>query len=324
MSATKEVFVTNFLDLKDKLATGSFPAFCLFGSDRWIKQRCLGNIKNHLGTLDPLSAEELTSPTVRDIELSCFTPSMTNPVKLVICSDFAFPNGKQQQTAAQTLKKLVAECDGSYCIVFLCDDYKPFDGLGIEPVDCNRQDKSVVIKWIVATCRRADMDVDRLSADKLATYCLCDMSRVAGETQKLIDYGVFNVDSVEEMVTKDVEFAVFDLSGAIAAKNPDKSLQIYRSLRQNGEEARRLFALLYSFYRRAYYVKTSDFPQDELAKYLGVKAGAVGFAKQTAAKYKPMQLKRALDIFASAESKLLAFVNEDEVMTTLILQLAAL
>ena len=150
------------------------------------------------------------------------------------------------------------------------------------------------------------------------------MARIAVETQKLIDYGQIDADSVDLLVHRDAEYVIFDLSGAIAAKNAGRALEIYRGLIARGEDARALFGLLYSFYRRVYYVKTSDYTNDEIASYLGVKSGAVNFAKETAQRYKPMQLKRALDYLAQADERLKAFVDEGEVMNLLIMQLISL
>lgn len=313
-----------FLDVKGKLGSGEVKALCLFGNDRWVIRRTVQNVRAFYSATDEFSADVLTQPTVGDIEAACLTPSMFCPTKVVVVQDFVLAPGNKGEEAKNKLSRLISACDGTYFLIIIADDYKPFASLGAEIVDCNRQDKAIVIKWIVATCRRAGMEVDRLSADKLATYCLCDMARVESETQKLIDFGKLDIDSVESMVTKDAEYAVFDLSDAISSKNAAKALDIYKTLRSGGEEARFLFSLLYGTYRRMYYVKTSDFSSEEIAKFLGVKPGAVRFAKETAAKYKPMQLKRALDCFGVAEQKLKAFVNDDEVLTMLILQLTAI
>ena len=313
-----------FLDVKDKLKSGNVNAMCLFGNDRWVIRRAIQNVRAHFSATDEFSVDVLTEPTAKDIEMACLTPSMFCQTKVVIAQDFVLPQGNKGAEAKAKIADLVASCDGSYFLVLVTEDFKPFESTGMEIVNCNRQDKSVVVKWIVATCRRAGIEADRLSADKLATYCLCDMARVESETQKLIDFGRFDADAVDEMVNKDVEYAVFDLSGAISSKNAAKALEIYKTLRTGGEEPRFLFSLLYGTFRRMYYVKTSDFSAEEVAKYLGVKAGAVRFAKEAAAKYKPMQLKRALDCFSAADKKLRAFVNDDEVLTMLILQLSAI
>lgn len=316
-----------FLDIKTKLSSQKYAALCLFGNDAWVKRRALDNIYEAYGVQDDgFGVDKLESPTMDDIELACMTPSMFCPVKTVVCFDFALPDGSAKLAEAKRrIGDIIAKWDGSFCLVFVAETDKSFVGIdGLETVDCNRLDKPNVIKWIVAFAKRQGVVVDNACADRIASYCLADMARVAVETQKLIDHGDVTPETVEALVHKDTEYAIYDLSSAIAAKNALKATEIYRGLIARGEEARSLFGLIYSFYRRVYYVKTSAFSNDEIAAYLGVKAGAVGFARETASRYKAMQLKKALDYLAEADARIKAFVDENEVMNILIMQLISL
>ena len=316
-----------FLELREKLKTNDYAALCVYGNDNFLRRKALENVCEAYEIADDgFSVDKLEAPTVEAIRFACMTPSMFCSKKLVVCENFAFPDAaaKLAETKKQ-LADIVTQCDGSFCLVFVADSDRHFNGIeGMETVDCNRLDKGSVVKWIVAYARRRGVNFDPLCADKLATYCLLDMSRVAVETQKLIDYGDVSIEAIELLVHKDAEYAVYDLSSAIADRNANRALEIYRGLVARGEDNRALFGLIYNFYRRVYYVKTSSFSNDEIASYLGVKAGAIGFAKQTAERYKPMQLKRALDYLASADERLKAFVDENEVMNILIMQLIAL
>lgn len=316
-----------FLGMREQLKSRQFNALCLYGNDDWVKRKGVANVCEAYGIVDDgFSVDRLDNPTVEDIRLSCLTPSMFCAKKLVLCENFAMPDsGAKLNDVKRQLTELIKMGDGSFCLVIVADTDKNLATVeGLEMVCCNRLDKESVIKWIIAFCKRSNVEVDRLSADRLATYCLLDMSRVAVETQKLIDYGSVSIEAIDALVHKDAEYAVYDLSGAIADKNAQRALEIFRGLIARGEDARALFALLYNFYRRVYYVKTSSFNSDELAEFLGVKVGAVNFAKETANRYKPMQLKRALDCLARADAQLKAFVDEYEVMNLLIMQLVAL
>ena len=316
-----------FLDLREKLKSGVYNALCVFGNDGWLKKRTVDNVCAAYGIVDDgFGVDRLEGATLEDITLACLTPSMFCDKRLIVCEDFALPDaGAKLVDAKNKLADLLRSADGSFCLLFLTDSDKGFkDVTGIETVDCNHLDKPSVIKWIESYCRRQNVAVDRMCADKIATYCLMDMARIAVETQKLIDYGQIDNESVELLVHRDAEYVIFDLSGAIAGKNAARALEIYRGLIARGEDARALFGLLYSFYRRVYYAKTSEYGNDDIASYLGVKSGAVNFAKETAQRYKPMQLKRALDHLAQADERLKAFVDEAEVMQLLIMQLISL
>lgn len=316
-----------FLDLREKLKSNSYNALCAYGNDGWLKSRTVENLCAAYGIADDgFGVDRLESPTLDEITLACLTPSMFSAKRLIVCEGFALPDSAAKLNEAKTkLSQLLKQADGSFCLLILAESDKGFkDIAGMETVDCNHLDRASTVKWIESFCKRQGVSIDRLCADRISAYCLMDMSRIAVETQKLIDYGQIAPDSIDLLVHRDAEYVVYDLSSAIADKNAARALQIYRGLLARGEDARALFGLLYSFYRRVYYVKTSQFSNDEIASYLGVKAGAVTFAKETAQRYKPMQLKRALDYLATADDRLKAFADEGEVMNILIMQLISL
>ena len=319
--------MVKFLDLREKLKSNVYNALCVFGNDGWLKKRAVEHVCAAYGIVDDgFGVDRLENPTLDDITLACLTPSMFANRRLIVCEDFALPEGSSKFNEAKNkLSDLMKQADGSFCLLILTESDKGFKEIaGMETVDCNHLDRISVIKWIESYCRRQNVVIDRFCADRIAGYCLMDMARVEQETQKLIDYGQIDPNSIDLLVHRDAEYVVYDLSGAIADKNAARALEIYRGLVVRGEDARALFGLLYSFYRRVYYVKTSEYSNDEIAAYLGVKSGAVSFAKETAQRYKPMQLKRALDCLASADDKLKAFVDDNEVMNVLIMQLISL
>ena len=315
-----------FLELREKLNNG-FSALALFGNDGWVKRRATDSVKQVYEVDDDgFGIERLDSPTVDDIAYSAAMPNMLGGKKVIFVYGFAFPQGRAQQEAKRKLSELFKGKNADFCVVFDIDNLKQLDGVdGVEFVDCNKLDGNSVVKWITAYAKRQGVEADRVAAQKLSEYCLCDMSRVATETQKLVDYGKFDDTAVELLVHKDTEYAVYDLSKLIAQKNVQRAMASYKGLLAQGEENRSLFGLLYNFYRRVYYVKTStELTEEQIAECLGVKKGAIGFAKDVAAKYKPMQLKRALSVFVDADAKLKAFVDEDEVMTALVFKLATI
>jgi len=297
----------------------------LYGNDNWVRRKAISNVCEALGVPnDGFCVDFLESPSFDDIRLACITPALFSDKKVVVCENFALPQGAKQQSFKQELASLIEQSDGSFCLVFVTDSDKGFDLDCVEKVNCNRLDKDSVCKWIMSYGKRQQVEIDRLTADKLAQYCLNDMSRVAIETQKLIDYGEVSIESIEQLVHKDAEYVIYDLSQLIVRRNLSKALELYRGLVSRGEEPRALFGLLYNFYRRAYYVKTTSGDSSELAELLGVKVGAVEFAKETASRYKPIQLKKALELFEQADNNLKAFIDENEVMNILIMQLVAL
>lgn len=316
--------MTTFINLKNTL-TREIPAFCVYGNDRWLKLKAVANICAAYNVQQDFGVDRLDSPTYKQIAESCCTPTLFGEKKLVLCENFVFPQGRQSAETCESLTKLIGSCDGSFCLVFVADSLVGFDKIkNLEAVCCDKLDIGTIVKWIVAFAKKQGVSVDATCARKIADYCLQDMSRVETETQKLIDYGEVTVEAVDALVHKDTEYVVFNLSKTICDKNANAAIQLYKGLIASGEEARGLFGLLYNFYRRAYYAKTSDAPTESLAQLLGVKPFAVERAKEIATRYKPMQLKRILDCFDKADVLLKAFLDENEVMTTLILQIVSI
>ena len=314
-----------FLEMREKLKDARYPCLCLFGNDGWVRRKAVSNVCESLNVPnDGFSVDYLDNPSFEDIKLACSTPALFCDVKVVVCENFVFPFGIKQQYLKSDLSSLVTHSDGSFCLVFVVESDKGFDFDGVEKVNCNKLDKDSVCKWIIGYGKRQQVAIERNVAERLAQYCLNDMSRISIETQKLIDYGEVSLDSIEQLVHKDVEYVVYDLSQVISRRNVSRALELYRGLVARGEEPRALFALLYNFYRRAYYVKTTAGSNEELANLLGVKPAAIEFARETASRYKPMQLKRALEYFEQADGKIKSFLDENEVMSILIMQLTAL
>ena len=302
------------------------PALCLCGNDRWLQRKAIATICDVYGIQnDGFCVDSLDNPTYKEVELACCTPSMFCPTKLVVVENFTFPQGKQQAEVVSDLSRLISQCDGSFCLVFLAEAITGFDKIDkLTPVNCDKLDSASVSKWIIAFGKRQGVEISPACARKIGEYCLQDMARVATETQKLIDYGSVTVESVENLVHKDTEYVVFNLSRMISAKNAQGALDLYKGLVASGEDARGLFALLYATFRRAYYVKIGNYTNDELCQMLAAKPYTVEKARELANLYKPMQLKRMLDCFENADVKIKSFLDENETMTTLILQLVSM
>ena len=213
-----------FLELKEKLKNNDYPCLCLYGNDDWVKRRALGNVCEASGVVDDgFSVDRLESPNISEIEIACMTRGLFAEKKLVVCEGFTFSDGAKLKGEQKRIAELLRRCDGDFCLVFVADSDKNFDVEGVEKVNCNHLDKDSVTRWILSFCKRSQVSADRLCAEKLAVYCLNDMSRVSVETQKLLDYGEFSVESVERLVHKDAEYVVYDLSQLIADKKCGQS-----------------------------------------------------------------------------------------------------
>jgi len=325
----------DFLTMKESLKAKFFPVLAVCGNDAWLRAKAVENVAATLDVAYPeMNKVVYEQPTDMDeILIAASTLPFFSKQKLIVVENFVFAqggkrqDGKRAQEQKAKLEKYASQADDGCALVFVTENESDFDGVRyVEKINCNRLDQKSVVAWVTAFCKRKKIEIDRFAAGRLADFCLCDMARVSTETEKLCDYsdGVITISDVDAMVHRDSEYVVFDLSRAIAEKNGAKALDMVQNLLARGEDVRSLFSLLYNYYRRMYYTRVSEATPAQLAAKLGVKESAIRFASEVAQRYKPIQLKRAVDHFAAADAKLKAFYNEGDTFDLLIMQLLAL
>ena len=320
----------DFISMKETLKTRFFPVLVIFGDDEWLKSKAVSNVRDCL-QIDFPDVNCFTYEQGVDVDeliTACNTLPFFSKQKFILVENFAFPTGKKASEVKSKLENYLQTADDSCVLVFVSEESKPFEGIkGIELVNCKRLAEKQVVSWITAYCKRQGRQILPTVATKISQYCLCDMARVATETEKLCSYATSQItdQDVELLVHKDTNYEIFKLGEAIASKNNAKSLDMLQGLLNRGEQPRALFGLLYNFYRRMYYVRTTNYTHQQLADMLGVKKDwMIRQVEGIANQYKPMQLKRALDCFASCDEKLKRFFNESEEIQLLVLNLLAL
>ncbi len=143
-------------------------------------------------------------------------------------------------------------------------------------VECKKAEKEMICKWIVVTAKRAGIYVDGVTAGRICAYCNLDMSRVSKEVEKLISYlahkGEKRItdDLVEEMVSPDIEYSVFQLSDALSAKNYNGFLKIAKELMQKGSDEISLLTTLAFHFRDVYDVSLAKGTEKEVALALNM------------------------------------------------------
>lgn len=88
-------------------------------------------------------------------------------------------------------------------------------------VDCSKADEETVLRWIYTRFRRAGIEADTECCERIMQYCLGDMSRIAGETEKPSPTGrtakITSAD-VDEIVYRDADYKMYEMSNALGAK----------------------------------------------------------------------------------------------------------
>ena len=200
-----------------------------------------------------------------------------------------------------------------------CDALKKFSSVCV--VDCKKQEASLIVKWIKAECGKANVNIDGQTASLIAEFCLFDMTRIDTETNKLISYvgdgGTITEKDVIDMVARDTEYKIYELTDYIGKKQFDKALSVVKDMTAKGETSQRIIIYIYNYFRRLLHAAISDMTVVEMAKSFGIKEYAVQKLKQQAAMFKKKSLKSAVDALCETDYRIKCGLNDADDKTYL-------
>ncbi|HPG92205.1 MAG TPA: DNA polymerase III subunit delta [Clostridia bacterium] len=297
-----------FINLKNELQKSFFPVISIEGEDAYLRSKAVETVRESLNIVLP------------DININNFVDDSLVTDILYACESLPFGSVKKMVTVdlsntektafnsidREKLQKYFINPNEYCCLVFITTQKNDLlKNEKILNVDCNKLEKQSLLKWVKSKFTLQNKSITEKAAETLIEYCLLDMTRISTETEKLASFSN-NVteEDIVNLVHKDIEYQIFDLSNFISAKNGDKTLEILEQMLKSGEEATGLLALLYNFYRRMYYISVTEGTDAEIANKLGVKEYAITKTRSVLSKYTPLKLKNALSFFETAEANI--------------------
>lgn len=280
-----------FTELKKHLALKKYyPCYVLAGEDAFVVGRAAEMLSRIAELPDfnlSLFGEEASGA---DVALACR--------QLPVMSDYRVVSvaGLKRDTAA--VAAYLKEPSPSTVLVLryggtVDAGVQKFSSL-YERVDCAKLPLSVVRKWIAQTVSEAGAQITTSAAEALISRCGGDMTRISSETEKLIGAadGTITETLVNELVTPDDDYKIYELGDALASLDADRTYAVYGALVE-AMPAAGLIANLYGYFRRLLYAAITDDPA--LPGYLGVKEYAVKAAVRQGKKFGAVRLKRIVD-----------------------------
>ena len=166
-------------------------------------------------------------------------------------------------------------------------------------VDCNRLDKNMMNAWINSTLREQNATMSFDAIDTLIDYSNGYLSKISMEIQKLCAYAnsrQITKDDVMLLVSKDLEYGVFELTECLGKGDAQRTLQIYDSLMSETKTALSVLSMIQNYFRRMFYCAVTPKTNIQIANLLGVKEWAVVKAKQSATLFTKATLKNILEL----------------------------
>lgn len=291
-----------FQELKKSLTTIR-QAYFVRGSDAFLRQKAVDMIVNH-----SLKYKELNLSTFNDentdisgIVSACQSIPMMDEHRVVVLRDIAVKKADEVAPIVNYLKKPLPST-----VLILVDSVGNSALKKIEPlcevVDCSPLDMSMLSKLVVNQLSTFGVKINNDALANLVNFCGNDYTRINNEVIKLGNLlgsgGLVTSEIVEQNVHREIEFAVFELSNAVGAKNGARAMQIVEQLLLRKESPQMLLIMIVNSFRRMFFAISSKDSNAVVAQKLGIKEYAVKIARESGAKFSPAQLKKILDLGA--------------------------
>lgn len=301
----------NVLDFKNQLNKNVLSLYAICGKDYYFRKQALNTILELVsGELSTFNVNYFTfADSVDSVRMALNTPPIMSEYKLVIWTgDIKKPLKEQQKS----IDKFVAEYSklpmmGGVLVLLDEGDYFSSVYKYAEVVDCGTLEPSFLASYVHDYIEKKDYHMSSLLIKELIKRCDNDMASIAGELEKLFAYcdgGEIDQDAIDQVVTHNVEQAVFELTDCITKNKIDEAYTLLEKLLAKGEQPLQLLGLILAQFKRIFYAKVSKESDKVLASQLGTKEYPIKLARGLASGYKPMELKKIVDGIQDIEYKI--------------------
>ena len=308
-----------FVELKSSLKNEVLPCYLVQGEDDFlcnsslslIERQMFGEIMRNNLNKQVVSTENLDANKFIDI---LNTVPFFAKQKLVILKQY---DDKVSNDIISQLKNyLLNPSFSTVLVIYALNSSDAFKSLknNVTVVDCSRLDKKNITGWVLAKLKNTKKMVDNTEVsvtinvdalDLLIDYTNSYLSKISMEIDKLIAYASSTItkQDVENLVSKDLEYSIFELTEAIGQGNKTKAVMIKNDLMSNRKTFNTTLSVCSSFFRRLFLSITSPQPNSEIATMLGVKEYAITKSKEIAKKFGAKTLKQIVELCADLDYK---------------------
>lgn len=297
-----------FNEFKNGLENGekTFSLYLFEGEDAFFRERAVSLLEKKFVTEPSLNVATFNGESFSENDLisSISAYPFMSEKRLTIIKEF-YPKTQ----LVSLLEKTISGNDTGIVAVL---NEKPSESLkkidGVCVVDCAKADNATIARYIKSQCQTAGVEIDLQTSAFISECCRQDMKHVLIETEKLIsfvgDRKVIKISDVDEIVPKDDEYKIYQMTDYVGKKQFDKAMSVIKDMLSKGETAQRIIVSIYNYFRRLLHVAISSSSDMELAKQLGIKEFAVKKTKEQASMFKVKSLKKAVDVLCDADFNL--------------------
>ena len=297
-------------DLKSSLAKGVAPVYLIEGEDAYLREVAVKTLQEN----------RLTSP---ELNLNTFEGSFvkSNPEEMIgALMQYPFMSEKRvvivrdyNPSATDLKNKAVSEyfenpVETSLLIIVNstpCELLKKFDC--VTTVDCGKANKATIVRYIQGVLKRNNLIITTKNAELLADFCRLEMTKISGETEKLVAFCNGNAEvtaeDIEVLVTKENDYQIYELTEQVAKQNNAKAYEIVGDMLSKSNDHQRIFTSLYYHFRKLFFCSVNNKSNAVLAKELAVKSEyALQKLIEQSKRFSPKKLKQTVDMFAKYDA----------------------
>ena len=300
-----------YIELKAQLKTKIDKTYLISGDDRYLCYDALKKIEDALNiTIKDMNSVTISGDqvTAKDIVDSANMYPFGDMFRLVVVKNFAPSKNKSE---FETLQNYTKQPLDSTVLVFFNPDSAEFykNMSNVTPIDCSKIDAKTISAFVKNFLAKNEIQSSEEAIERLIVSCSNDMARITNELEKLAafvaDTKLLTVDVVQDFVTQDKDYQVYELAEFIAKGNSEKALDLVESFSLKPGSAFIILSPLFNNYRRALFVSINkDKTPAELASLLGVKEFAIKMLKNQINCFNPKQLKQIVDMIADYDRKI--------------------
>lgn len=268
-----------FTELNNDIKQGARQIYLLEGDDAYFRMKGEEQIKNSYLTMPELNftsfdGESLKGGALKELVSAVESFPFMAEKRLVKVTEFHPSESDYEKYLRQTFENFPST---TVLLIVNAETRKGADlkhKKCITFVDCSRADEETVAKWVYLTLKRAGISSSVDVCASVARYCLCNMSRVALETEKIVDYkktGTLTREEVDSLVYKDADYRIYEMTNAVARRDFDKFVSIRSELCRKPEDGLNLLSGLFSYFKNLLTILTSGASDKELSSMLGMK-----------------------------------------------------
>ncbi len=299
-----------FTELKNDISDGAKSIYLLEGDDAYFRMKGEEMIKSAFLQMPELNFSSFDGESLKGAQISALTSALESfpfmSEKRIIKVSGFYPTETEYETH---LKKIFENFPASSILIIVNAETKKGVDLkrkhAVTYVDCNRADEETVAKWAYLTLKRAGITCSVDVCAIIAGYCLCNMSRVALEVEKLIDYkisGELTREEVEALVYKDADYRIYEMTNAVARRDYVKYCAVQSELVQKSGDEAAVLSGLFSYFKNSLTMLSASGNDAEVAKLLKMKEYGVKKGREQARAIGEENLKKFVAYVYSAVS----------------------